>query len=495
MGVPPDDTTEGADSINTGLSRAKPEVGKRALEETVLAPSLPGASVSGLSRAAAAALAPDSLLGRRLKHFEVQRLLGRGGMGAVYLAHDTSLDRPVALKVLAPEIAQDPDLLARFVREARAQARLRHPNITPIYYIGEDAGTHFFAMEYVDGEAIAAQLAHGDHIPWGTAVEHALGAARGLRAAYQQGFIHRDIKPGNLLLDADGQVKIADFGLVKSLKGDCELTREGVILGSPLYMAPEQGRMETVDHRADIYSLGCALYHMITGSPPFEAPSAVGVISKHVTDRARPLRAVRPEVPLGVERVVERMMAKDPQNRFLGYDELIAALERALPGRQEYSGFWARSMAAGIDWTLVLVLAIFIGRWAFLAGAAYFILLHRLTGQTLGKWLLKLQVVDVAGERIAWRAAGLRFLTYAWAPILWGISGVVLYMLVAHTRVSFRLAELTGKELVTPALILGGYGATLLGYLGGLLLAAFHPQKRALHDLAAGTQVTYKLKR
>jgi uncharacterized RDD family membrane protein YckC len=466
---------------------------KDAFEATVLAPSLPG-TVGGGAPAAAAPTGGDPLVGRRLKHFEVKRLLGRGGMGAVYLALDTSLDRPVALKVLAPEIGQDPELLARFVREARAQARLRHPNITQIYFIGEDAGTHFFAMEYVEGEPLGALLARGERIAWGTAVEYAGGAARGLRAAYQQGFIHRDIKPSNLLLDGDGQIKIADFGLVKSLKGDLELTREGVILGSPLYMAPEQGRMENVDHRADIYSLGCALYHMISGNPPFEAPSAVGVISKHVTDRARPLRATRPEVPLGVERLVERMMAKDPQNRFPGYDELIAALERVQPGRQEYSGFWARTMAAGLDWLLILVLAVFFGRWALLAGAAYFVLMHRLLGQTVGKWLLKLQVLDVEGRRIGWKAAASRFLVYAWAPLLWTVSGVVLYVLVGHTRVSFRLDQLRAGELWTPLVVLGLYGLTLLGYLGGLVLAAFHPRKRALHDLLAGTQVTYKLK-
>jgi uncharacterized RDD family membrane protein YckC len=458
---------------------------KEMFEATVLAQD---------SKGSASAAAPDALVGKRLKHFEVKRLLGRGGMGSVYLGHDTSLDRLVAIKVLSTEIGRDPDLIARFEREARAQARLRHPHITQIYFIGEDGDTHFFAMEYVEGEALGNVLARGERIPWGVAVGYALGAARGLRGAFQHGFVHRDIKPSNLLLDQDGEIKIADFGLVKSLKGDLELTREGVILGSPLYMAPEQGRMEQVDHRADIYSLGCALYHMITGHPPFEAPSAVGVISKHVTDRARPIRTGVPEVPLGVERVVERMMAKDPQNRYASYDDLIAALERAQPGRQEHSGFWARSMAAGIDWALILALAIFFGTWAFLVGAAYFIVMHRSLGQTVGKWALKLQVVDLAGDRIGWKAAALRFLGYAWAPILWSLFGLVLYMMAKDTRVSFRLSDLSGAQLAKPLVVVGLLGLTLLGYWGGLVLAAFHPKKRALHDLVAGTQVVYRMK-
>ena len=246
--------------------------------------------VSRAGSAAAAAASAEGFVGKKLKHFELQKLLGKGGMGAVYLGLDTSLDREVAVKVLSPEIGQDPDLVERFVREARAQARLRHPNITQIYFIGEEQGIHFFVMEYVEGQPLDAVLAGGDLIAWTQALEYTVQAARGLREALSQGFIHRDIKPSNLLVDKDDQVKIADFGLVKSMKGDVELTREGVILGSPLYISPEQGRSENVDHRSDIYSLGCAFYHMLTGGPPFTGPSPVTVITKHVTDKARPVR-------------------------------------------------------------------------------------------------------------------------------------------------------------------------------------------------------------
>src|SRR6185436_3182054 len=232
------------------------------------------------------------------------------------------LDRPVALKVLGSDIAHDPEVVARFVREARAQARLQHPNVTQIYFIGEDDGVHFFAMEYVAGPALDTVLETGERLAWPDALEYAIAAARGLRAALAEGFIHRDVKPSNLMLDRESSVKILDFGLVKSMRGDTELTRDGAILGSPLYMAPEQGRAEAVDHRSDIYSLGCALYHLLTGRPPFQAPSPVGIITMHVTDRPTPIKQLVPDVPEAVERIVDKMMAKQPRERFADYDAL-----------------------------------------------------------------------------------------------------------------------------------------------------------------------------
>jgi uncharacterized RDD family membrane protein YckC/predicted Ser/Thr protein kinase len=436
----------------------------------------------------------EALVGRTLKHFELQKLLGKGGMGAVYLGLDTSLERPVAVKVLSPEIGQDPDLVERFVREARAQARLSHPNVTQIYFIGEEQGIHFFVMEFVEGQPLDAMLKAGKGLPWARALEYTIQAARGLREAFAHGFIHRDIKPSNLLVDKADQVKIADFGLVKSMKGDVELTREGVILGSPLYISPEQGRSENVDHRSDIYSLGCALYHMLTGGPPFTGPSPVTVITKHVTDKARSVRDRAPEVPLGLERALERMMAKDPARRFETYDDLIEVLEGLRPGHREYSGFWARAMAFGIDAVPVLVALLFLGPWGLLVGAAYFVLLHKLFGQTLGKLLLRLRVTDLEGRRLSWKAAAVRFLVFSWGPSLWLLTAFILYEVAKTTRVSFRLIDLHRGDMVGPGVVLSLLGLTFLGYLGGLMLAAFHPQKRALHDLAAGTHVTYKLK-
>jgi serine/threonine protein kinase len=387
----------------------------------------------------------DPLVGKRLRHFEITRLLGRGGMGAVYLGQDTSLDRPVALKVLDPELAHDPDVVARFEREARAQARLRHPNVAQIHFIGEEDHIHFFAMERLEGPPLDVVLARGERLPWPDALENTLAAARGLRAALAHGFVHRDVKPSNLMLDPDSRIKILDFGLVKSMRGDAELTADGAIVGSPLYMAPEQGRAENVDHRADIYSLGCALYHMLTGHPPFSGPSPVGIITMHVTDRPSPARQFAPDVPEALERILERMMAKLPADRFADYDVLIAALEAARPGARTLSGFRQRALALAIDIVPLAVVAWFAGAWALLAATLYFVLGHRLFGRTLGKWALGLRVTDRMGKRLSWKTAFLRFAASAWGLIV--------------------------------------------AYLSGFLVAAFHPQRRALHDLLAGTEV------
>jgi uncharacterized RDD family membrane protein YckC len=433
----------------------------------------------------------ETLVGARLKHFQLERLLGRGGMGAVYLARDVSLDRPVALKVLAPEVGVDDDVVTRFVREARAQARLRHPNVTQIYYIGEDRGLHFFAMEYVDGTSIAGRCDRGEKVPWQEALEIAIGAAEGLAAASAEGFVHRDVKPSNLLVDERGHVKIADFGLVKSLRGDAELTQAGLIVGSPLYMAPEQGRAEEVDHRSDIYALGCTLYHLITGQPPFSSESPVAILSMHVTDRATRVRSLVPEVPETVERLIARMMAKEPSQRFPSYEELLAALRAARPGAREHSGFWKRGAALGIDVALLSTLSLLLGWWTAPLAAAYFVGGHVLSGRTVGKWLLKLRVVAAGGGALDWRSAVVRFAVFAWGPLAWGALSAVVYFVHRGQRITFTMERLTLSEAFLPLLYASIAAAIFVAHLGGFILAAFHPQKRALHDLVGKTEVIH----
>jgi uncharacterized RDD family membrane protein YckC len=430
--------------------------------------------------------ADDPMLGKRLRHFEVTGLLGKGGMGAVYLGQDTSLGRPVALKVLDPELGRDPDVVARFEREARAQARLRHPNVAQIHFIGEEDGLHFFAMERLVGPSLDVVLARG-RLPWAEAVEHTLAAARGLRAALAEGFVHRDVKPSNLMLDPDSRIKILDFGLVKSMRGDAELTRDGAIIGSPLYMAPEQGRAEDVDHRADIYSLGCALYHMLTGRPPFQAPSPVGIITMHVTDRPTAIRQLAPDVPEALQKIVERMMAKQPGDRFADYDALIAALEAVRAGRTS-SGVRARALALAIDLVPFAVLAYFVGPWAYLGAAAYFIVCHRF-GATLGKRLLRLRVTDRQGQPLSWAASATRFVAASWGPLAWAALGAIVYTLHRNQRLEFQLGRLTWRQLGLPLLYTSVAALVFVTFVGGFLLALFHPQKRALHDLIAGSEV------
>jgi uncharacterized RDD family membrane protein YckC len=440
--------------------------------------------------AAAAALdIQDPLIGRRLRHFEVGPLLGRGGMGAVYLGQDVSLGRPVALKVLDPDLAHDADVVARFEREARAQARLRHPNVAQIHFIGEESGIHFFAMERLEGPSIDVLLKKGEPLPWDRAIEYTLSAARGLRAALAEGFVHRDVKPSNLMLDPASGIKILDFGLVKSMRGDAELTRNGAIIGSPLYMAPEQGRAENVDHRADIYSLGCALYHMLTGRPPFSGPSPVGIISMHVTDRPTPVRQLSPAVPELLERIVERMMAKQPADRFADYDQLIAALEGARPDAVAHTAFRTRASALALDLAPLALLALFLGPWTFAVAALYFILAHRLLGRTLGKALLGLQVTDDQGKRLGWKASVIRFAASAWGFGAWAALGAIIYIVHRQDRVVFQMSRLTLRQLALPILYTSLAAGIFIAYLGGFLLAAFHPRRQALHDLAAHSRV------
>jgi uncharacterized RDD family membrane protein YckC/tRNA A-37 threonylcarbamoyl transferase component Bud32 len=459
------------------------EKSRRALDETIL--------VKGSSGESAASLA-DGLAGQRLQHFELVRPLGRGGMGAVYYGTDLSLERPVAIKVLALDIAQDPEIAERFVREARAQARLRHPNIAQIYFIGEDRGFHFFVMEYLEGPGLDAILASGTPLPWTQAVDYALAAARGLRAALAHGFVHRDVKPSNLMLDNESGIKILDFGLVKSTHGDAQLTRDGAIIGSPLYMSPEQGRGQLADHRSDIYSLGCSLFHMLCGQPPFNGPSPVGIISMHVTDRAPALRDLNPQVPQAVTRIVERMMAKKPDDRYADYDELIVALEAARAPRRELGGMGARGIALGIDVVLLLVAAYFLQLWVVPAALVYWILCHRLFGQTPGKWLLGIRVESVSGGRLTWKAASIRTAVFAWGPLAWSALAGIVYFLHGNEQVSFQLSKLELSELAVPIVYLVLATTILVGYMAGFLLVAFHPKRQALHDILAKTLVYIK---
>lgn len=413
-------------------------------------------------------------------------------MGAVYYGTDLSLDRPVAIKVLALDIAHDAEVVERFVREARAQARLRHPNVAQIYFIGEDRGFHFFVMEYLEGPGLEDVLAKGTPLPWTQAIDYTLAAARGLRAAQAQGFVHRDVKPSNLMLDNEAGIKLCDFGLVKSTRGDAQLTQDGAIIGSPLYMSPEQGRGQDADHRSDIYSLGCTLYHMLCGRPPFHGPSPVGIISMHVTDRATPARDVNPHFPLALARIVDRMMAKKPDERFPNYDELIAALEAARAPRRELGGMGARGIALGIDSLLLSVAAFFLQGWVLPLALAYFVLFHRLLGQTPGKWLMGIRVESPTGTHITWKSSLIRFAALAWGPIAWTLLGLLVYTLHAHERVSFTLAKLTWSQLAIPVAYIALATAILVGYLAGFLLVAFHPKRQALHDILAKTLVFIK---
>jgi serine/threonine protein kinase len=304
---------------------------------------------------------PPRLVAWSIDHFTVGRRLGWGGMGEVYLARDTSLERTVALKVLREEMASRAEARERFVREARAQARLNSPNVVQIYFVGntrlvapgsDDAepastraptgpGTLYFAMEYVEGESLESMLERGATLEPEKGRIVMLGAARGLGDAARAGLIHRDMKPGNLLVSKEGIVKVADFGLAKPNDPKFGMTKGGTIMGTPHYMAPEQGSGLTLDFRADMYALGCTFYHALAGRLPFDGPNAVALITQHLHKEPTPLRDLRPDLPAPFVAIVERLMKKKREDRFASYEELIAALERAAPPGPRRSGLWA----------------------------------------------------------------------------------------------------------------------------------------------------------
>jgi eukaryotic-like serine/threonine-protein kinase len=272
---------------------------------------------------------PDTLSGRTISHFRIGEPLGSGGMGVVYAAEDTRLGRPVALKFLAPELVRDPAAKARFLTEARAASALDHANLCTILDVGEsEDGLLFLAMPRYHGESLERRIARGP-LPVEEALEIAVQAARGLARAHEHGIIHRDVKPGNLFVTRDGVVKILDFGIAK-LTGEAGHTRHGAILGTPSYMAPEQTRGETVDARADVWSLGVVLYEMLAGRRPFVGGSGAAVVHAVLRETPEPLMHLRPEVPAELDRIISRMLAKDPGQRHANAAEVLVDLRSTL---------------------------------------------------------------------------------------------------------------------------------------------------------------------
>ena len=270
------------------------------------------------------------MIGRVIAHYRILGPLGGGGMGVVYKAQDLSLERVVALKFLPPELSRDPDAKSRFLQEARAASALDHPNICTIHEVGEtDEGQLYLAMACYDGETLKQRLRHGP-LPIDDALEAAQQIARGLVKAHRNGIVHRDIKPANLMITTDEIVKILDFGIAK-LAGAAGLTRIGSSLGTPGYMSPEQARGEEVDPRTDVWSLGAVLYEMVTGRRPFRGEHDQAVLYALFNQEPEPVAQLRPEAPPELVRIIGRMLAKDPDQRYLTAAEALADL-RALYG-------------------------------------------------------------------------------------------------------------------------------------------------------------------
>lgn len=264
-------------------------------------------------------------------NYELDREIGRGGMGIVYLARDRRLKRQVAVKVLPPELAFRGEIRTRFLREAETAAQLNHPNIVPIYSVDEREGLVYFVMAYVDGENLAVRLHRQGALPHDESRRYLLETARALAFAHERGVVHRDIKPDNILInEEDGRVMVTDFGIARAITdgSDARLTATGMAIGTPAYMSPEQSMGEReVDGRSDLYSLGIVGYQMLTGELPFNATSTPALLVKHISETPVPVHQRAPRAPKDLGRAVMMMLEKDPANRFPTAAALATALE------------------------------------------------------------------------------------------------------------------------------------------------------------------------
>jgi eukaryotic-like serine/threonine-protein kinase len=261
--------------------------------------------------------------------YELEELVGRGGMSSVFRAHDRLLERNVALKILHEQYLQDDDYVDRFRREARAAAQLSHPNIVTVIDRGEQNGRQFIVFEYVEGENLKQVIDRTGPLPVRDALVVALQMGRALAFAHEHGLVHRDVKPQNVLLNGDGRAKVTDFGIARSL--DVEgVTQSGTVVGTSDYIAPEQAQGEHADAKSDVYSFGCVLYELLTGEVPFPGDNFVAVAMRHINDPPPNVLNRRHDVPARVAASVARAMAKEPEDRFASMDELVAELEACM---------------------------------------------------------------------------------------------------------------------------------------------------------------------
>jgi len=292
-------------------------------------------NISSVTEAApVGVLEPGQVIGGAL----IEAHIGSGGMGLVYRARKLLLDRTVAVKILRPERACVPSLLARFLREGKIAASLDHANIVTVFDVGEEGGRYFIVMELVEGTNLLDLVQSKGPVASKDVMSIARQVAEALAYAHERGVIHRDIKPGNILLTKDGAVKVADLGLARPIREDTEVTNPGQVIGTPVYMAPEQCRSGPIDTRTDLYSLGATLYMLLAGKPPFRADSTAALVHRVVNEPPRPLKSAAPETPDKVVALVQRLMAKHPVARYQTAREVIEAIDEIVTSRFRLAG-------------------------------------------------------------------------------------------------------------------------------------------------------------
>ncbi|MBX7114163.1 MAG: protein kinase [Myxococcaceae bacterium] len=424
----------------------------------------------------------------------MDKVLGRGGMGEVLLGFDTSLQRPVAIKVIRSDLAQRSEFVDRFVREARAQAQIAHSNVVQVYYIGQEQDAVYIVMELVDGGCLADFLEPAQRLPWEEAARHMLGLAEGLGEAARLNIIHRDIKPHNILLDRFGLAHLADFGLAAPVNtqeaaalGEHDtlpspalpkLTMVGAIMGSPAYMSPEQARGEALDARSDIYGLGATFYELLTGQPANRGDT-LQALREHFAGPPPPkIRQHAPKLPMALAEVIDRCLEHDKTRRFQDYAELVDALKKAQPKPIIPATVVSRVLSWALDVSVFAVVTAFTRALFPLLGFGVLVLWVMggivALGATPAQWMMRLALRRPPDNPVSPLRGLMRFLLQH----VWLAFGILLVSSVyesASETVHATYALLT----VTFALLgLGGAGAAL-----------FSKERRTLVDRMTRTVV------
>ncbi|MFW6135875.1 MAG: serine/threonine-protein kinase, partial [Chloroflexota bacterium] len=275
-----------------------------------------------------------NLVGQQLGKYRIKDKIGSGGMGTVFKAYDPTLDRYAAVKVLAPHLVWQEEAIERFLREARAAARLRHPSIVTIYDVGQEKDCYYFAMEYLEGQTLTEILQERGSLPWPEVLSILRPLAAALDYAHGEGLVHRDIKPGNVVVGSQGRVTLTDFGIVHAAQ-QSRLTATGTLVGTPEYMSPEQAKGLTVDARSDQYSLGVVAYEMLGGRVPFSAESPFALLYKVTQEPLPDIREARPDLPVEAEQALAKALAKQPDDRYPTTTAFVDALEQAIVAETE----------------------------------------------------------------------------------------------------------------------------------------------------------------
>jgi len=436
-----------------------------------------------------------------IDQYDIHETLGIGGMGQVYRAHDTILDRGVAIKTLVGHLMDDPVLLERFQREARLAAKVSHSNVAKVFGTGIWNNTPYIAMELVDGRNLQEVIAEEGPLCVATAWNHIIHAAEALAAADRSGVVHRDIKPANLMVTRDGQLKVTDFGVSRQTKVDHSVTAVGTIVGTPAYMAPEQAMGKDVDCRCDIYALGMTLYHMLTGRPPFKGNNVGEILAQQMSELPPSLLDQVSELTPAQNTVLLEMIAKNPDDRYGSYDALLVDLRRYAPGvdrlasptkriAAEVCNFAGALLLYTVTIMFSFLLFVYQGRtaesgasavvWTMAAFPAAFALLYVFTigryGATPGKRFLALQVARPNGQRVGYIRSAVRF---AVAFPLFVIYVPIIIYGEFHQPLIPSLRYIAGLAVWLQVVVLAA----------SLVMLWFHPRRRTVHDLVAGTIV------